>query len=72
MAHCEFHERCSFFNGKLPSMPADVDAIKAKYCLSNNLHCARYIVANALGPARMPADLFPPQKDRAYEIIAQG
>ena len=72
MSSCEFNERCAFFNGKLESMPPDVDALKQKYCLSNNLHCARYIVANAMGPAKMPPDLFPHQKDRAYIIIAAG
>ena len=72
MANCEFNARCAFFNGKLPEMPPNVDELKQHYCLSNNLHCARYLVANALWPAAMPADLFPHQKDRAYPIIALG
>jgi len=72
MSNCEFNERCAFFNEKLPAMPPHVDALKQKYCLSNNLHCARYLVANALGPARMPQDLFPDHRDRAYTIIAEG
>jgi len=72
MANCEFHERCGFFDGGLPTMPPNVDELKQNYCLSNNLHCARYLVANALGPAQMPQDLFPNQRDRAYQIIAQG
>jgi hypothetical protein len=72
MARCEFNERCAFFNNKLEGMPADADEIKKRFCLSNNLHCARWIVANTLGPAKMPASLFPIHKERAYEIIAQG
>lgn len=72
MANCEFNSRCAFFNGKLPAMPPNVDDLKAQYCLSNNLHCARYLVANALGPAAMPVDLFPHHKERAYPIIARG
>jgi hypothetical protein len=72
MTNCEFNSRCSFFNDKLPAMPANAADLKQVYCLSNNLHCARYLVANALGPAHMTADLFPDHKDKAYLIIAGG
>jgi len=70
MSGCEFSAQCEFFNGKLPSMPADTEALKQNYCLSNPLHCARYLVGNALGADKMPADLLPPDKVRAYGIIA--
>jgi hypothetical protein len=72
MANCEFNERCAFFNGKLPVMPPHVDELKQNYCLSNNLRCALYLVTNALGSGKTPPDLYPDQRDRAYEIIAKG
>ncbi len=70
MSDCEFHDRCDFFGGKLPAMPADAEKLKQDYCLSNPLHCARYLVGNALGADKMPADLLPPDKTRAYGIVA--
>jgi methyl-accepting chemotaxis protein len=49
----------------------DVEKMKEEYCLSNNLHCARYMVAMAVGEDRVPADLYPHEKDKAYTLIAE-
>ena len=46
--------------------------MKEKYCRNNNLNCARYMVVNALGKEKMPAELYPHEKDRAYMVIAEG
>lgn len=70
MSDCEFHTSCEFFSGKLPAMPADAEALKQSYCLSNPLHCARYLVGNALGADKMPQDLLPGDKARAYGMVA--
>ncbi len=72
MSDCEFHAGCAFYAGTAKAMPADADTLKQNYCLSNPLHCSRFLVANALGPDRVPDDLMPPQKERAYLLVAQG
>ena len=72
MASCEFIERCPFFHDKLENKPDEVESMKKKYCLSNNLNCARYMVAHALGGPRMPPNLYPHEKVRAFEVIAEG
>jgi len=71
MAECEFIEKCPFFQGKLADKPVEVEELKEKYCKSNNLNCARYMIANALGKEHMPADLYPHEKDVAYRVIAE-
>lgn len=72
MGECEFIQRCPFFNDKLDNKPVEVDELKDKYCKNNNLNCARYMVANALGGDRMPSNLYPHEKERAYQVIAEG
>jgi hypothetical protein len=72
MSDCEFHSGCAFYAGTLKAMPADAEAIKQNYCLSNPLHCSRFMAADVLGMDKVPDDLMPPQKDRAYQLIAQG
>jgi hypothetical protein len=72
MAECEFIDKCPFFNDKLGNIPEKVDELKAKYCRNNNLNCARYMVVNALGKDKMPADLYPHEKERAYMLIAES
>lgn len=72
MAVCELIEKCPFFNGKLADKPVEVDALKDKYCKTNNLNCARYMVANSIGREKMPPDLYPHEKETAYMVIAQG
>jgi len=71
MAECEFIEKCPFFQGKLADKPVEVEELKEKYCKSNNLNCARYMIANALGKEHMPPDLYPHEKDVAYRVIAE-
>lgn len=72
MSDCEFIATCPFFNDKLENMPADTDALKVKFCRTNNLNCARYMVATALGQEKMPPNLHPDEKDRAFIVIAEG
>ena len=64
---CEFSADCPYFN----SASADA-SLKEKFCQGNNLNCACYMVASALGVAKVPADLEPEQKPLAYGIIAEG
>ena len=71
MGECEFIGACPFFNDKLNSKPEKVEELKEKYCRNNNLNCARYMVAHALGKAMMPEELYPHEKQRAYLAIAE-
>ncbi|MDC7235901.1 MAG: hypothetical protein PQJ58_21945 [Spirochaetales bacterium] len=72
MGECEFIEKCPFFNDALSGDFDAIDDMKVKYCKSNNLNCARYMVANALGKEFMPSNLFPHEKQRAYLEIAEN
>jgi hypothetical protein len=53
-------------------IPESVDEMKEKYCRTNNLNCARYMVAYSLGKELMPSVLYPHEKERAYMVIAQN
>lgn len=71
MNECEFINKCPFFLGKLAEKPVETEELKEKYCRKNNLNCARYMVAQAAGPEKIPADLYPDEKIVAYGIIAE-
>ncbi len=71
MHECELKDSCPFFQGKLKSDKDQDETMKEKYCLTNNLNCARYMVFTARGAESIPEDLFPHQKDRAYECLIQ-
>ena len=71
MAECEFIDSCPFFQGKLAEKAVEVEELKEKYCRTNNLHCARYMVATAVGKDKVPPDLYPNETDVAYKIIAE-
>jgi hypothetical protein len=72
MQECELIESCPFYKGKLEGDTKQIEELKEKYCRKNNLNCARYMIFMALGRESMPKELFPHQKDRAYEVISQG
>lgn len=50
-------------------MSATAHIMKKRYCLEDNSKCAGFMVVNALGRQKVPADLFPNQYDRAEELI---
>ncbi|MFX1374343.1 MAG: hypothetical protein ACFFA0_00885 [Promethearchaeota archaeon] len=50
-------------------MPKTADLFKQKYCKTNYITCARYIVAQSLGKEKVPKDLFPNQVERAKNLI---
>lgn len=64
---CEFSSDCPYYNS-----PEADESLKEKFCKGNNLNCACYMVATALGVSKVPADLKPEEKPQAYGIIAQG
>ena len=72
MQECELISTCPFYMGHLKGNEKDISELQEKYCKNNNLHCARYMVFMALGRENMPEELFPHQKERAYELISKG
>ncbi|MCK5154123.1 MAG: hypothetical protein KAQ93_07155 [Spirochaetales bacterium] len=72
MQECELIKSCPFYNGQLKGDKDNIDSMKEKYCKANNLNCARYMVFMALGKESMPKELFPHEKNRAYEVISLG
>ena len=66
MDQCEFFETCIF-------VETDKGAsFKESYCNSNSLRCARYMITQALGADKVPEDLLPDEKAKAYAILAEG
>ena len=72
MSDCEFLKTCVFFNDKMAGMPSTSEIIKLRYCKGDNSDCARFVVCQALGREKVPADLFPNHGDRARTLLAQG
>lgn len=71
MQECEYIDNCPFFRGELSEKPVEIEEMKEKYCRRNNLNCARYMVARTLGKEYMPEDLYPHEKEVAYQLIAK-
>lgn len=71
MAECEFIEKCPFFNGQLAEKPVEIEKLKEDYCRTNNLHCARFVIAMALGKEKLPPELYPHEKEIAYKLLAE-
>ncbi len=67
MASCEKLEKCPFFNEKMAAMPAVIEMLKKRYCLSDKSECARYRIATA--GMEVPMDLFPHERERAQQLL---
>jgi len=72
MADCVCLPKCPFFYDKMSNMPAMADIYKTKYCLGDNTDCARYAVFRKMSSAGVPADLYPNDRDRATELLAEN
>ncbi len=72
MSECELTTTCIFFNDKMADMPSMSSMMKSVYCQDKHETCARFQVVKAVGRAKVPADLFPNQLDRAVHVIKQG
>ena len=68
MARCEKLDACPFFGDKMACTPALAEIMKKRFCLADYERCARHRVSQAGLP--MPPDLFPPQSERADQMIA--
>ncbi len=71
MAACDYCSECLFFNGKLENRP-DSEELKDKYCNKNNLNCAIYMIVNAVSKDKVPSDLYPNEKEKAYLTIVEN
>lgn len=69
MAECKLIRTCIFFNDKMANMPSTAEIFKTLFCKGEYDNCARLIVVNAVGREKVPADLFPNQKEKVAEII---
>jgi hypothetical protein len=72
MTDCECLPRCPFFQDQMKGMPSMAEHVKSRYCRGGWAECARYQVFKALGPGRVPSDLFPIQLERVEEIVARA
>jgi len=72
MNECEFIKKCPFFLGELAEKPVETEELKDKYCRNNNLNCARYMISQAAGEAKIPENLYPDEKTIAYQVIAEN
>jgi len=72
MAECELIDKCPFFNKQLVNKDDKIEELKEKYCKTNCLHCARYMIVTAVGKEAVPSDLAPDEKTKAYEIISSS
>ncbi len=72
MGECEFINKCPFFNSQLADDEETREFMKEKYCKTNNLNCARYMIALAVGSEAVPENLYPNEKEKAYEIISSS
>jgi len=70
MAECELLGSCIFFNDKMANMPTTAELMKNRFCRSNKLECARYMVYQQLGRPKVPPDLYPNEVERAKAIIS--
>ncbi len=66
MDQCEFIDTCFYAKNSSDSV------LKESYCDSNSLHCARFMVIQALGEDKAPNDLMPDEKMKAYGILAEN
>lgn len=72
MANCDIFDSCPFAQGKMTDRADEKDKLTQEYCESNSLHCARYMIYSSLGEDKVPGDLYPDQKDKAYLVIAEN
>lgn len=72
MAKCLFVQNCPFYAETMRGMPANASRMKELYCTDDFKSCARFMVGKQLGEARIPANLFPNQNERARTILAGG
>lgn len=72
MEICERFEGCPFYQGRMRVDQAIGAMFKKRYCETNKEGCARYLVANTLGPEFVTNQLFPNMMSQAEKIIKEN
>lgn len=68
MAECDFLLTCRFFNEAMEDKAAVGEILRKRYCLGDNIECARLKVREKLGPAAVPATLWPNDAATAEQL----
>lgn len=64
MDQCEFLDVCYFVKN------SGDDGLKEEYCNKNPLRCARFMIYQGADASKVPDDLKPDEKTKAYEVLA--
>jgi len=73
MAECRIAKSCPLYRSQANNQPAAVSNwLKTHYCRGNFAMCARHTIHEAIGQEFIPADLFPNEQARAYQIVSQA
>lgn len=66
---CEYADDCPFFSEPLPSLPAQAESHKVRWCFADPAGCARHQVARVFGEHAVPSDLLPHDASRAGTLL---
>ena len=69
MPECKFLDSCRMMAELLNIAPELTKEYRENFCEGDCSRCARHMVAIALGPDKVPLDLFPTEASRASEVI---
>ncbi len=72
MPICPFHEHCILFERTLAGQPTVAEVYRTLYCEERASACARLLVRQELGEARIPPSLFPHETHKARALIRRG
>jgi hypothetical protein len=80
MAECESLPGCGFCRGQIPVDIGFGAMYKKKYCLGDNMKCARHMVFKKFGKGTVPSNLYPnssngrkrflPEESRTPDLVA--
>ncbi|HEY3317339.1 MAG TPA: hypothetical protein VGK50_02800 [Coriobacteriia bacterium] len=70
MLQCECLSDCALYSDAMVTMPGIANIFRGKYCVGNQMTCARYKAYQALGEGNVPADLYPHQHAKLKDLIA--
>jgi methyl-accepting chemotaxis protein len=66
---CDRLEGCPFFQGQMRGISSVAEHYKTEFCHGKFQDCARFMVFQKLGKEKVPADLYPNEKERAFGLI---
>lgn len=69
MHSCPYLENCAFLSRTISDIPEMAILMKARHCERSYNGCARYSLAESIGSAEVPDDLYPNQTGKAQLII---